>query len=278
VTGEGTFGARLRAAMDERGPLCVGLDPHPRLLTDWGLDDDAAGLDRFAMTVVEALAPQVAMLKPQSAFFERHGSAGVAVLERVVAHAREAGCLVLLDVKRGDIGSTVQAYADAYLDPASPLAADAVTASPFLGFGSLDPMLDTALKHERGVFVLALTSNPEGPEVQRARAADGRTVAGAVLAQVAERNLGARPMGSVGAVVGATIGQTSEDLAVNGPLLVPGLGAQGGTAADIRRIFEGVLDLVVPTSSRDVLGAGPETAALAARAREVAGGLQELLG
>ncbi|HEX8861235.1 MAG TPA: orotidine-5'-phosphate decarboxylase, partial [Actinomycetes bacterium] len=244
----------------------------------WGLDDDAAGLDRFAMTVVEALAPQVAMLKPQSAFFERHGSAGVAVLERVVAHAREAGCLVLLDVKRGDIGSTVQAYADAYLDPASPLAADAVTASPFLGFGSLDPMLDTALKHERGVFVLALTSNPEGPEVQRARAADGRTVAGAVLAQVSERNLGARPMGSVGAVVGATIGQTSEDLAVNGPLLVPGLGAQGGTAADIRRIFEGVLDLVVPTSSRDVLGAGPETAALASRAREVAGGLQELLG
>ena len=278
MTGEGAFGARLRAAMDERGPLCVGVDPHPRLLTDWGLDDNAAGLDRFAMTAVEALAPQVAMLKPQSAFFERYGSAGIAVLERVVARAREAGCLVLLDVKRGDIGSTVQAYADAYLDPASPLAADAVTASPFLGFGSLDPMLDTARKHDRGVFVLALTSNPEGPEVQRARAADGRTVAGSVLAQVAERNLGAQPMGSVGAVVGATIGQTSEDLAVNGPLLVPGLGAQGGTAADIRRIFEGVLDNVVPTTSRDVLGAGPDGTALTARAGEVADSLRELLG
>jgi len=278
VAGEGTFGARLRTAMDERGPLCVGVDPHPRLLTDWGLDDDAAGLDRFAMTAVEALAPRVAMLKPQSAFFERYGSAGVAVLERAVARAREAGCLVLLDVKRGDIGSTVQAYADAYLDPASPLAADAVTASPFLGFGSLGPMLDSAHKHNRGVFVLALTSNPEGPEVQRARTADGRTVAGSVLAQVAERNLGAKPMGSVGAVVGATIGQTSEDLAVNGPLLVPGLGAQGGTAADIRRIFEGVLDTVVPTTSRDVLGAGPDGAALAARAGEVAGQLRDLLG
>jgi len=278
VTAEGTFGARLRAAMDERGPLCVGIDPHPRLLTDWGLDEDAAGLDRFAMTAVEALAPRVAMLKPQSAFFERFGSAGVAVLERVVAHAREAGCLVLLDVKRGDIGSTVQAYADAYLDPASPLAADAVTASPFLGFGSLDPMLDSALKHNRGVFVLALTSNPEGPEVQRARTADGRTVAGSVLAQVAERNLGAEPMGSVGAVVGATIGQTSENLDVNGPLLVPGLGAQGGTASDIRRIFEGVLDTVVPTTSRDVLGAGPDGAALAARAGEVADQLRNLLG
>ena len=265
-----TFGARLRAAMDARGPLCVGVDPHPGLLRAWGLDDDAKGLDRFAMTALDALGSEVALLKPQSAFFERHGSAGVAVLERLLAGARAAGCLVLLDVKRGDIGSTVQAYADAYLDPASPLAADAVTASPFLGFGSLDPMLDTAQKHDRGVFVLALTSNPEGPEVQRARGADGRTVAGAVLAQVAERNLDARPMGSVGAVVGATIGQTGEDLDINGPLLVPGVGAQGGTAADIRRIFAGAEHLVVPSTSREVLGAGPEPQALAAKAREVA--------
>ena len=250
-----TFGARLRAAMDARGPLCVGVDPHPGLLRAWGLDDDAKGLDRFAMTALDALGSEVALLKPQSAFFERHGA---------------AGCLVLLDVKRGDIGSTVQAYADAYLDPASPLVADAMTASPFLGFGSLDPMLDTAQKHDRGVFVLALTSNPEGPEVQRARGADGRTVAGAVLAQVAERNLDARPMGSVGAVVGATIGQTGEDLDINGPLLVPGVGAQGGTAADIRRIFAGAEHLVVPSTSREVLGAGPEPQALAAKAREVA--------
>jgi orotidine-5'-phosphate decarboxylase len=272
------FGARLRAAMDARGPVCVGVDPHPGLLHDWGLDDDAAGLDRFAMTAVEALAGQVPMLKPQSAFFERHGSAGVAVLERLVARAREAGCLVLLDVKRGDIGSTVQAYADAYLDPASPLAADAVTASPFLGFGSLDPMLDTAHEHGRGVFVLALTSNAEGPQVQRARGADGRTVAGSVLAQIAERNLGAEPMGSVGAVVGATIGQTSEDLAVNGPLLVPGLGAQGGTAADVRRIFAGVLDTVVPTTSREVLAAGPDVDALRAKARQVTDQFTDIVG
>jgi orotidine-5'-phosphate decarboxylase len=272
------FGARLRAAMDARRPVCVGVDPHPGLLRDWGLDDDAAGLDRFAMTAVEALAGQVPMLKPQSAFFERHGSAGVAVLERLVARAREAGCLVLLDVKRGDIGSTVQAYADAYLDPASPLAADAVTASPFLGFGSLDPMLDTAHEHGRGVFVLALTSNAEGPQVQRARGADGRTVAGSVLAQIAERNLGAEPMGSVGAVVGATIGQTSEDLAVNGPLLVPGLGAQGGTAADVRRIFAGVLDTVVPTTSREVLAAGPDVDALRAKARQVTDQFTDIVG
>jgi orotidine-5'-phosphate decarboxylase len=272
-----TFGARLRAAMDARGPLCVGVDPHPGLLTAWGLGDDPAGLDRFAMTAVDALAPHVPMLKPQSAFFERHGSAGVAVLERLLARAREAGCLVLLDVKRGDIGSTVQAYADAYLAPGSPLVADAVTASPYLGFGSLAPMLDAAVAHDRGVFVLALTSNPEGAEVQQATCRDGGTVAGAVLAQVAARNAGAVPMGSVGAVVGATIGDTAEDLAVNGPLLVPGVGAQGGTADDVRRLFAGVARLVVPTTARDVLTAGPDAAALTARARRLAGGYAELL-
>src|SRR5687768_14437088 len=138
------FGRRLRAAMDARGPLCVGVDPHSSVLHQWGLTDDVAGLERFAMTTVEALGDLVAVMKPQSAFFERHGAAGIAVLERVVAGARSAGALVLLDVKRGDIGSTMQGYADAYLDPASPLAADAVTVSPFLGFGSMQPMLDTA--------------------------------------------------------------------------------------------------------------------------------------
>ncbi|HEY7717328.1 MAG TPA: orotidine-5'-phosphate decarboxylase, partial [Pedococcus sp.] len=163
-----TFGSRLRSAMDGRGRLCVGIDPHPALLDAWGMTDSAVGLERFAMTAVEALAGTAAVVKPQSAFFERHGSRGVAVLERVVAEARAAGALVLLDVKRGDIGSTTQAYADAYLDPASPLAADAITASPYLGFGSLEPMVETARKHDAGLFVLALTSNKEGPEVQHA--------------------------------------------------------------------------------------------------------------
>ena len=152
----------------DRGPLCAGIDPHAGLLAEWGLPDDVSGLERFALTAVEGLAPYVAVVKPQSAFYERFGSRGVAVLERVVAESRAAGALVLLDVKRGDIGSTTQAYADAYLDPTSPLAADAITASPYLGFGSLDPMVDTARKYDAGLFVLALTSNKEGPEVQHA--------------------------------------------------------------------------------------------------------------
>ncbi len=259
---QATFGARLRAAMDGRGPLCVGIDPHPGLLDAWGLTDSVNGLEKFAVSAAEALATEVAVVKPQSAFFERFGSRGIAVLERVVEICRDAGALVLLDVKRGDIGSTAQAYADAYLDPRSPMAVDAITATPFLGFGSLEPMLATAEAHGKGVFVLALTSNPEAPQFQHARTVAGETVAGTVLDELRRRNAGAAPMGSFGAVVGATIAETSEDLRVNGPLLVPGIGAQGGTADDVRRIFGDVIDQVLPSSSREILGAGPDAGSL----------------
>ncbi|CAA9371403.1 MAG: Orotidine 5'-phosphate decarboxylase [uncultured Nocardioidaceae bacterium] len=262
-----TFGERLRVAMDERGPLCAGIDPHASLLRAWGYDDDAAGLERFTMTAVEALAGTVAAVKPQSAFFERHGSRGIAVLEKAVSAARQLGALVILDVKRGDIGSTAQAYADAYLDQSSPLAVDAITASPFLGVGSLDPMLDTAERHGAGVFALALTSNPEGPQVQHARTVDGATVAGTVLDALRSRNSGADPLGSFGAVVGATIGRTEEDLAINGPLLVPGIGAQGGAPDDVRRIFGSAVRNVLPSSSREILAVGPDAAELRDAAR-----------
>ncbi|QBR91344.1 orotidine-5'-phosphate decarboxylase [Nocardioides euryhalodurans] len=257
-----TFGARVHHALATRGQFCVGIDPHAGLLAQWGLPDDVSGLERFAMTVVEAVAPSASVVKPQSAFYERFGSRGVAVLERVIAESRAAGALVLLDVKRGDIGSTTQAYADAYLDPASPLAADAITASPYLGFGSLDPMVDTARRHGAGVFVLALTSNKEGPEVQHARADDGGTVAGGVLRRLGELNAGAEPLGSFGAVVGATIGETDESFAINGPLLAPGFGAQGGTPADLRRIFGSAAGAVLASSSREVLRLGPEPQAM----------------
>lgn len=266
-TGHEPFGARLRRAVAERGRLCVGIDPHGSLLEAWGLTDDVAGLERFAMTTVEALAPEVSVLKPQSAFYERFGSRGVAVLERVVATAREAGALVCLDVKRGDIGSTTQAYADAYLDPASPLFSDAITASPYLGFGSLAPMVATARTHGAGVFVLALTSNPEGAQVQRAVTAGGSTVAASVLDELRALNAGAEPWGSFGPVVGATIADAGADLDVHGPILVPGYGAQGGTVEDMRRIFGSASAAVLPSTSRGVLAAGPSASALVDAAR-----------
>jgi orotidine-5'-phosphate decarboxylase len=280
-----SFGARLRVAMDELGPLCAGIDPHPGLLAHWGLDENVQGLERFALTCVEAFAGAVAVVKPQSAFFERFGSAGVAVLERTLAGLREARVLSLLDVKRGDIGSTMTAYADAYLSQDSPLRADAITVSPFLGFESLRPALELANRSGRGVFVLTLTSNPEGPQVQHATL-DGRAVAAGIVDGVTISNAadaGAGVLGSVGMVVGATVGDAVQRLgldlaAANAPLLAPGVGAQGATADDLRAVFGAALGNVLASSSREVLGAGPDAAALRATARRTAQQLNGILG
>ena len=270
------FGARVTAAMSRRGPLCVGIDPHPGLLEAWGLPASAGGLERFAMTCVEALAPEIAVLKPQSAFFEAFGSRGIAVLERVVAESRAAGALVLMDVKRGDIDSTMAAYGAAYLGEGSPLAGDAVTVSPFLGFGSLGPALSLAETTGRGIFVLALTSNKEGASVQRAVTGDGRTVAQTIVDEAAACNADASPLGSVGLVVGATVGRTELDLsALNGPILAPGFGAQGATVADLATVFGESLRQVLPSTSRDVLRHGPDPAALRAAALRIRDSLGE---
>jgi orotidine-5'-phosphate decarboxylase len=258
-----SFGTRLRTAMDERGPLCVGIDPHAALLDSWGLTDDIAGLERFTFTVVEALAETVAVFKPQSAFFERFGSRGIAVLERATADLRAAGGLVVMDAKRGDIGSTMAAYAETFLRKDSPLFSDALTVSPYLGYGALKPAVDLARESGAGLFVLALTSNPEGAEVQRAVREDGRTIGATMLAHLAEENAGETPMGSFGAVVGATLGDLSSfDLDINGPLLAPGIGAQGATPADLPAVFGAAVRNVVPNVSRGVLRNGPDVAAL----------------
>jgi len=257
------FGHRLNSAIRERGPLCAGIDPHAALLRQWGLSDNAEGLARFAATAADALGEVAAVVKPQAAFFERFGARGIAVLESTIRQLREAGALVLLDVKRGDIGSTAAAYAEAYLDPLSPIAADAITVHPYLGFGSVRPMVDTALAHGAGVFVLALTSNPEGQQVQQAVTADGRTVAQVMIDEIAQVNEGLSPMGSVGAVVGATIGRTGHQFThINGPVLVPGLGPQGGSIDDLRVIFGDDLGHVLPSYSREILTQGPSKIAL----------------
>ncbi len=291
------FGARLAAAMAEHGPLCAGIDPHPGLLDAWGLTDDAAGLRTFALTVVDALGGRVAALKPQSALFERHGSKGVAVLEEVIAAAREAGTLTIVDAKRGDIGSTMAGYAQAYLADGSPLAGDALTVSPFLGAGSLTPAVELALATGRGLFVLCLTSNPEGHAVQHARTAGGESVAAQVARFAAELNAaelndvelgasgseapesvadrGTGALGSIGLVVGATIGDAARtagvDLAaVRGPLLAPGVGAQGAGADELAAVFGDARSQVLASSSRGVLAAGPDVAALRTAAKTAA--------
>ncbi|MGO1048737.1 orotidine-5'-phosphate decarboxylase [Crossiella sp. CA198] len=258
-----SFGARLSTAVSARGPLCAGIDPHPALLADWGLTADVAGLERFALTAVEALAGEVAVLKPQAAFFEAYGSRGMAVLERVIAEGRAAGALVLVDAKRGDIGSTMAAYAAAYLTEGSPLAGDAVTLSPYLGFGSLDPAVRAATENGSGIFALALTSNPEARTVQSARTADGKTISQSIVDSAAEVNSGADPLGGIGVVIGATVGRHGLELSqLNGPILAPGYGAQGAGPAELKAVFGDALPHVLPASSRDILKHGPDVAAL----------------
>ena len=275
------FGDRLAKAMAERGPLCVGIDPHPNLLEQWGLEDSAAGLAAFTEAVYEGCAPFAAALKPQVALFERHGSAGLAVLEALFARAAADGVLIVADAKRGDIGSTMKAYADAWLGSSSPLGTDSVTLSPYLGFESLRPALDLAAQNDRGTFVLALTSNPEGKSVQHVGASESGhsgesegAVAKRIIAAATAENVSRQweQMGPCGLVVGATVGQALVDLGIdlsvfNGPILSPGYGAQGASAADLYRVFAGIESQVLVNSSRGVLAAGPSVEGLAQAAQ-----------
>lgn len=242
------FGSRLRAAIDTRGPLCVGIDPHPALLDAWGVGDSPAGLERFCRTVAEASADLAAVVKPQSAFFERWGGRGVSVLERLVADLRETGALLLLDVKRGDLGGTMAGYAEAYLAYDSPLACDAITVSPYLGFGSLRETIATATANDAGLFVLARTANPEAAPLQD-------LVAGQILDGVSEANAGHAPLGPVGVVLSTPSPDGGYPLErLNGPILTPCAGRRGATPAQLARSFAPVRQAVLPVVSRAVLG------------------------
>lgn len=274
----GGFGARLAAAMVARGPLCVGIDPHPGLLAAWGLADSVQGLRTFSQRVLEAVEPLAAAIKPQVALYERHGSAGMAALEELLAAAAQAQVLTIADAKRGDIGSTMAGYADAWLRDGSALAADSVTLSPYLGFESLRPALDLAAANGRGVFVLALTSNPEGASVQHVGGAESVAKRIVQAAAVENQRYAGAALGSVGLVVGATVGTALSELgidlaAVHGPLLAPGLGAQGATGADMRTTFGAAYPAVLATSSRGILAAGPDVVALRAATIETLAGL-----
>ena len=275
------FGARLGHAMRAHGPLCAGIDPHRRLVESWGLTYDVAGLERFALTCVEAFAGRVAAVKPQSAFFEVFGSRGVAVLERVLTELREAGTLTILDAKRGDIGSTMTAYAEAYLGKDAVAPPDALTVSPYLGYESLRPAIDLAEQTGRGLFVLALTSNPEGASVQHARL-DGEYVAESMVRGAAGDNAASRArgeLGNVGLVIGATVGTAVDDLGLDlvaaaTPVLAPGFGAQGGTVESLAATFGAARGQVLAASSREILHAGPEPSRLVGQLARVVASLR----
>ncbi len=269
------LGERIRAALAARGPLCVGIDPHAALLTAWGLDDSAAGAREFGLRTVDAAASRVGIVKPQVSFFERFGSAGFAALEDVLQAARAAGLIVIADAKRGDIGSTMDAYAAAWLTPGAALEADAVTVNPFLGVGALDGTFGLAERHSKGVFVLAATSNPEATDVQRAQTAASQTVSAEIVAQVSTRNAQHTQTGhwgSLGFVIGATVDWTDAGLAPfapAAPILAPGFGTQGAGPADLRARFGSAAFTVIAAESRSILSAGPDNIAAAINARAI---------
>ena len=281
-----SFGSRLAAAFAQHGQLCVGVDPHSALLTDWGLTDDVAGLETFARSVVAAAAGQVGIIKPQVSFFERFGSRGFAVLEKLGEEAREAGLLVIMDAKRGDIGSTMDAYFDAWLGKSAPFYSDALTVSPYLGFDSLKPFMAGAVERGKGLFVLSATSNPEGAALQTALT-DEKTIAASIFDGLTNVNaITSGPgelMGSFGAVLGATLNLSRFGLGelltipqpITTPILAPGFGAQGATLGQIRGLFGVAADQVIASVSRSVLGAGPGgiSAAIESAKAELAQGL-----
>jgi orotidine-5'-phosphate decarboxylase len=261
------FQERFVALAAERSALCVGIDPSAESLREWGLSDDPSGLRAFCERMVAVCAPRVAVVKPQAAFFERHGPEGMAILRDTVAAAQSHRALALIDIKRGDIDSTMVGYGEAFLGRRSPFGGDAITVNPYLGFGSLAPIIDIARCTDTGIFVVVRTSNPEGSELQRAKTADGRSIAERLASDIAAAN-GAESLGPIGAVVGATLAGEAAALATampNALMLVPGVGAQGATIADVRREFGPHYGRVIPSVSRGISRGGPDPDALADR-------------
>ncbi len=256
-----SFRSRLLAATTERGSLCAGIDPSASVLHAWGLPDSPAGAAEFGRRCVEAFAPHISVVKPNVAFFEQYGAAGISALESVLAAARDAGLLTLADAKRGDIASTNAAYARAWLDSKSPLAVDAVTVAPYLGARALEPFIDVAQAHGRGVFIVVRSSNPEGRAVQLARVGDGRTLEEALLDEVADRGE------IVGAVIGLMAGQAPLALPEGSFYLAPGLGTQGADWPDLGTQYGDMASApVVVNLSRLLVEAGPDPGALRAAA------------
>ncbi len=261
-----SFGDRLAAAVERRrSQLVVGLDPRPELLpvelrgdVHLGAEPAADACRRFCCGIVDAVAPHAVAVKPQLAFFEALGADGVRAFEETCAYARAAGLLVIADAKRGDIGSTARAYSAAYVEGTPPVA-DAITVNPYLGRDSLDPFLLACRREGAGIFCLVKTSNAGGADVQDLALSDGRTVwmqVAKLVDEWGEELVGANGLSSVGAVVGATfpreVGEARR-LMPRAVLLLPGVGEQGGTPADVARAFASGPASGLVSASRSVI-------------------------
>jgi orotidine-5'-phosphate decarboxylase len=268
-----TFADRLQERIAAHGALCVGIDPSAALLKSCGLPNTAEGALAFGQRVLEAAEYRLSIVKPQSAFFERFGSAGFKAMEELSALARSREVLVLLDGKRGDIDSTALAYAESYFGAVTPLRVDAITTHAYLGFGALDPMLELVVKNDGGVFVVVRSSNPEGRELQTARLANGETVAQALCREITQRNqkYGSDSVGPIGAVVGATCDDAAAtvDALPTAFILAPGVGAQGATMDDIRTRMPNARGRILANVSRAILANGTSVGEIRTTIREL---------
>lgn len=271
------FGARLIEAQHAFGQLCVGIDPHSALLQSWGLADDVAGLRQFALTVVEASAGRVSAIKPQVSFFERFGAKGYEVLAETTRLAHSMGLVVIADAKRGDIGTTMDAYLDAWFGDKSGLYADALTVSPYLGLGATSDVFDKWISQGKGIYSLVATSNPQGESVQKA-SIHGHSLAADQWSQL--NALNGTEFGPYGAVLGATLDLSSfgiDQSVLNVPILAPGFGAQGALLSDASKIYGALAKNVAYSVSRSVLQAGSAgiVEAIETANRELANGLNK---
>lgn len=275
-----SFASRFAAVRAKSGPLAFGLDPSRAVLESWGLPDSPDGLDRFADVVLEAAAGTVGLVKPQAAFFERHGWRGFRTLGRLIAEGRSAGLLVIVDAKRGDVGSTNDAYAEAFLGPDAPLSCDALTIHPYLGLGAMGAFITRAAESGSCLFVVTRSSNPEGRAIQAAASPSGRSVEARLLEEIGRLNASLAPgaIGPIGAVVGPTHTDPALDLeAPSAIYLAPGVGAQGATPKDVGSVFAACPKRVIPSASRSLLACGPDISRLRDAALELGAALCEEL-
>ena len=273
------FSIRFDSVRRERGPLAWGLDPSGDILDDWGLGDTPDGLDRFVDLVLPVASETVGLVKPQAAFYERHGWRGVRTLARLIDEARGAGLLVILDAKRGDVGSTNQAYAEAYLGPDAPMRSDALTVHPYLGLAAMGSFVERASESGSCLLVVTRSSNPEGRAIQGSVDEAGRSVEQALLDQIGARNAELAPgqVGPIGAVIGPTHLDPHLDLATpNALYLAPGVGRQGATPTDVAEVFAACPDRVIPSASRSLL-ASPDPVRLRDDAHALAAEFTHLL-
>ena len=259
------FADKIIAATTQYGPLCVGIDPHAGRIPALFGGDTPEGLEKWGIAVVKATAGRAGIIKPQAGLFERHGWQGMRALANVCSAAKDAGLIVLMDAKRGDIGSTAEGYAAAHLASDSPFASDALTVNPYMGVDTLEPHVRAAEASGKGVIVLARTSNPGSADYQ-ARDLEGAPLYARVvesLAPLIERLKGASGWSGLMLVTGATgpdEARKLRDLAPNALFLVPGYGAQGAGAADALTGFVGGVGGCVNASRSVTFPAGTETA------------------